>query len=396
MSSTFGKNIKISIFGESHGPAVGVVIDGLPAGIQVDLNELNSLMRDRMGIDMPGTTPRKEKEKIEFLSGIRFDSRFSIGITSGTPLGAIIRNENVKSKDYSDVANVPRPGHADYTQVAKWGEYGILEGGGHLSGRLTAPLAVAGGICMQVLEKEGISVHAGLLNLGGHALTEEASEEFGSDFFKKEITPFILEAEREGDSLGGILWCTAEGLPPGVGEPIFDKVESRLGQMIFSIPGVKGLEFGDGFACAVRRGSENNDAFRIVTKNSTEHIDASTKGDEHAPDYLMTFGTKDNTDNITNCAKNFKSVELETNHCGGLLGGITTGGKLQFRVAVKPTPSIGKTQRTVNLLSKKNVLLNNKGRHDVAVAIRAVPVVKAVTALVLYDLLIDYKESRND
>ncbi len=374
MSSTFGKNIKISIFGESHGLAVGVVIDGLPAGTRIDLNKLDRLMMERMGIDMPGTTPRKEEENIEFLSGIKIDSGFSVGITSGTPLGAIIRNENANSKDYRDVGNVPRPGHGDFTQFAKWGKYGILEGGGHLSGRLTAPLVVAGGICLQALEREGITIDVGLRSLGEHALSEKASVEFGSDFFKSEISPITLKAEEEGDSLGGIVWCSVEGLPPGVGEPLFDKVESRLGQMIFSIPGVKGMEFGDGFEAAAGKGSENNDAFRFLREGWENDDDkAEIKADG----------------NIV------KKVTLETNHCGGILGGITTGGKLEFKVAVKPTPSIEKPQKTVDLSSKKNVLLKTKGRHDVAVAIRAVTVVKAVTALVLYDLYIDYKESRN-
>lgn len=379
MSSRFGKNIIVSIFGESHGPAVGVVMEGLPAGTRIDINKLDRLMMERMGIDFPGTTPRKEEDNIEFLSGIRIDTRFSLGITTGTPLSAIIRNEKANSKDYKDIAKIPRPGHGDFTQYAKWGEYGILEGGGHLSGRLTAPLVVAGGICMQILEKEGIKIDAGLINLGENYLSEKASREFARDFFKNEIAPIVKEAEEEEDSLGGTLWCSTEGLPPGVGEPIFDKVESRLGQMIFSIPGVKGLEFGDGFTSAKRKGSENNDAFRFVNGRQSGCLHNNDANDSKMP------GSR-------NC---IEGIELETNHCGGLLGGITTGGTLEFKVAVKPTPSIGKTQKTVDLSSGKNVLLNTKGRHDVAIAIRAVTVVKAVTALVLYDLYIDYKESRN-
>lgn len=261
MASSIGKNIKISIFGESHGPAVGVVIEGIPSGTEINLNELDKLMMERMGMDIPGTTARKELEHLEFLSGVIMGSDYSSCHATGTPISVIIRNENFNSDDYSKNEGVLRPGHADFTQLIKWGEYADIVGGGHLSGRLTAPLAVAGGICLQLLAKEGIELSAGLKSLGRHELSCKASEAFGSEDFCSEISNLVEAVKAEGDSLGGIVWVKANGLPAGIGEPIFDKVESRLGQMIFSIPAVKGIEFGSGFDGARTRGSENNDEF---------------------------------------------------------------------------------------------------------------------------------------
>lgn len=372
MASSIGKNIKISIFGESHGPAVGVVIDGIPSGTEINLNELDRLMMERMGMDMPGTTARKEPENLEFLSGVSMEGDYSRCHATGTPIAVIIRNENFNSDDYTKNEGILRPGHADFTQLIKWGEYADIVGGGHLSGRLTAPLAVAGGICLQLLEKEGIELSAGLKSLGRHELSCKASEAFGSEDFCSEISKLVEDAKGEGDSLGGIVWVKAKGLPAGIGEPIFDKVESKLGQLIFSIPAVKGLEFGSGFDGARMKGSENNDEFSFAN----DELCMSDMTDE-------------------NSTENLYDVRLMSNNCGGILGGITTGSEFCFNVAVKPTPSISKPQKTVNLKTKKNVLLSTKGRHDVSVAIRAVPVIRAATALVLYDLFIDYKENHN-
>ena len=369
MSSSIGKNIKISIFGESHGPAVGVVIDGIPSGTEIDLNELNRLMMERMGMDMPGTTARKEPEHLEFLSGVRMENDASRCYATGTPISVIIRNENFNSDDYIKNEGVLRPGHADFTQLIKWGDYADIVGGGHLSGRLTAPLAVAGGVCLQLLEKEGIELSAGLKSLGRHELSCKASEAFGTKDFCSEISNLVEAVKAEGDSLGGIVWVKANGLPAGIGEPIFDKVESRLGQMIFSIPAVKGIEFGSGFDGARMRGSENNDEFCLANDEFCMTDEKSTE--------------------------NLQGISLMSNNCGGILGGITTGSELCFNVAVKPTPSILKPQKTVNIKTKKNVLLSTKGRHDASVAIRIVPVIRAATALVLYDLFIDYKENHN-
>ena len=404
MASSIGKNIKISIFGESHGPAVGVVIDGIPSGTEINLNELDKLMMERMGMDIPGTTARKEPEHLEFLSGVIMGSDYSSCHATGTPISVIIRNENFNSDDYSKNEGVLRPGHADFTQLIKWGEYADIVGGGHLSGRLTAPLAVAGGICLQLLAKEGIELSAGLKSLGRHELSCKASEAFGSEDFCSEISNLVEAVKAEGDSLGGIVWVKANGLPAGIGEPIFDKVESRLGQMIFSIPAVKGIEFGSGFDGARTRGSENNDEFCFAND------ELCLANDEFclANDELCPANDEIGLANAEFCLMNAKfcfadenttenpqGISLISNNCGGILGGITTGSELCFNVAVKPTPSISKPQKTVNIKTKKNVLLSTKGRHDASVAIRIVPVIRAATALVLYDLFIDYKENHN-
>lgn len=404
MASSIGKNIKISIFGESHGPAVGVVIEGIPSGTEINLNELDKLMMERMGMDIPGTTARKELEHLEFLSGVIMGSDYSSCHATGTPISVIIRNENFNSDDYSKNEGVLRPGHADFTQLIKWGEYADIVGGGHLSGRLTAPLAVAGGICLQLLAKEGIELSAGLKSLGRHELSCKASEAFGSEDFCSEISNLVEAVKAEGDSLGGIVWVKANGLPAGIGEPIFDKVESRLGQMIFSIPAVKGIEFGSGFDGARTRGSENNDEFCFAND------ELCLANDEFclANDELYPANDEIGLANAEFCLMNAKfcfadenttenpqGISLISNNCGGILGGITTGSELCFNVAIKPTPSISKPQKTVNLKTKQNVLLSTKGRHDASVAIRAVPVIRAATALVLYDLFIDYKENHN-
>ena len=393
MASSIGKNIRISIFGESHGPAVGVVLEGIRAGTKIDLNELNRLMMERMGVDIPGTTARKEAEHLEFLSGVIMGSDSSSCITSGTPISVIIRNEKFNSDDYTKNEGIIRPGHADFTQLVKWGEYADIVGGGHLSGRLTAPLAVAGGVCLQILAREGIELSAGLRSIGRHELSCKASEAFGSEDFCSEISNLIEDAKKEGDSLGGIVLVRAKGLPAGIGEPIFDKVESRLGQMIFSIPAVKGLEFGSGFDGARMKGSENNDEFCLAD-------DEFCMTDESSTDRQPANLNDDERGNAEFCCRNYKTkilngVKMMSNNCGGLLGGITTGSELYFQVAVKPTPSISKSQKTVNLKTKQNVLLSTKGRHDISVAIRTVPVIRAATALVLYDLFIDYKENHN-
>lgn len=404
MASSIGKNIKISIFGESHGPAVGVVIEGIPSGTEINLNELDKLMMERMGMDIPGTTARKELEHLEFLSGVIMGSDYSSCHATGTPISVIIRNENFNSDDYSKNEGVLRPGHADFTQLIKWGEYADIVGGGHLSGRLTAPLAVAGGICLQLLAKEGIELSAGLKSLGRHELSCKASEAFGSEDFCSEISNLVEAVKGEGDSLGGIAWVKVNGLPAGIGEPIFDKVESRLGQMIFSIPAVKGIEFGSGFDGARTRGSENNDEFCFANDElCLANDEFCLANDELCPanDEIGLVNAEFCLMNAKFCfadentTENPQGISLISNNCGGILGGITTGSELCFNVAIKPTPSISKPQKTVNLKTKQNVLLSTKGRHDASVAIRAVPVIRAATALVLYDLFIDYKENHN-
>lgn len=357
MSSEFGKILRISIFGQSHGRAVGVVADGLPAGEAVDREELQRFLDRRRPGGSPLSTARKETDIPEFLSGLEG------GKTCGAPLCAVIRNADQRSGDYGELADKPRPGHADFTAWAKWGGHADMRGGGHFSGRLTAPLCVAGGIAKQILARRGIFVGAHLAAVAGicdrpfplHP-SRELFDEIASRPFPvldeeagERMRAAILEAKNDLDSVGGIIECAAAGLPPGLGEPMFGGIENRLAAALFGIPAVKGLEFGEGFRAAALRGSENNDPF--VVENGR--------------------------------------VRAESNRAGGVLGGITTGMPLVLRAAVKPTPSIGRAQRTVCLSAMEPAELTIHGRHDPCVAHRAVPVVEAVTAAVLLDLLLE-------
>ena len=330
MSSEFGRALRISVFGQSHGRAVGVVMDGLPAGEAVDLEELQRFLNRRRPGKNPLSTARREGDVPEFLSGLEN------GKTCGAPLCAVIPNTDQRSGDYSELQDKPRPGHADYTAAVKWAGQADMRGGGHFSGRLTAPLCIAGGIARQILARRGVYVGAKPLPvLNDHAI--EAME------------TAILAARESQDSVGGTIECAAVGLPAGLGEPMFGGVENRRAAALFGIPAVKGVEFGEGFHAAALRGSENNDAFTV--ENGL--------------------------------------VRTETNHAGGILGGITTGMPLILRVAVKPTPSIGRPQKTVSLSAGETAELTIHGRHDPCIAHRAVPVVEAVTAAVLLDLLLE-------
>lgn len=330
MSSTYGKNIKISIFGQSHSEAIGVVIDGLPPGKTIDFEELDLFMQRRAPGQNKYTTQRKEADKVEILSGI------VNGKTCGAPIGAFIKNTNVKSQDYDNIRDMPRPAHADFTAYEKYKGFADVRGGGHFSGRLTAPLCIAGGIIKQILLEEGIDVSAHIKEIGGSDI----------NVYEK-----IEEARLNGDSVGGIITCQVTGLPVGVGEPMFDGVENKIASAVFAIPAVKGIEFGNGFEAASLTGSENNDQFYF-------------EGDQ---------------------------VKTRSNNNGGILGGITSGMGVVFRVAIKPTPSIAMAQNTVSLSAKKNAVLEIKGRHDPCIVPRAVPCVEAAAALAIYDLLIDYK-----
>lgn len=357
MSSEFGKILRISIFGQSHGRAVGVVADGLPAGEEIDAAELQRFLDRRRPGGSPLSTARKETDIPEFLSGLEG------GKTCGAPLCAVIRNADQHSGDYGELADKPRPGHADFTAWAKWGGHADMRGGGHFSGRLTAPLCVAGGIAKQILARRGIFVGAHLAAVAGicdrpfplHP-SRELFDEIAARPFPvldeeagERMCAAILEAKGDLDSVGGVIECAAAGLPPGLGEPMFGGIENRLAAALFGIPAVKGLEFGEGFRAAALRGSENNDPF--VVENGR--------------------------------------VRAESNRAGGVLGGITTGMPLVLRAAVKPTPSIGRAQRTVCLSAMEPAELTIHGRHDPCVAHRAVPVVEAVTAAVLLDLLLE-------
>ena len=357
MSSEFGKILKVSVFGQSHGKAIGVNIDGLPAGETIDLEELQRFLDRRRPGKSPLSTARNEGDVPEFLSGLEN------GKTCGAPLCAIIRNSDQHSGDYAELADKPRPGHADYTAWVKWKGHADMRGGGHFSGRLTAPLCIAGGIAKQILARRGIYVGAHLHSVGNYLdaplpdcpapelFEAVAAKPFpvlndkNGDLMQK----LIERARQELDSVGGVVECAAVGVPAGLGDPMFDGIENRLAAALFGIPAVKGVEFGKGFTAPCLHGSQNNDAFAVEDGR----------------------------------------IVTTTNHAGGILGGITTGMPVLLRVAIKPTPSIGQKQKTVSLSAKENTKLQIHGRHDPCIAHRAVPVVEAVTATVLLDLLLE-------
>ena len=331
MSSTYGENLKISIFGQSHSEAIGVVIDGLPAGFEVDMDELGEFLSRRAPGQGKHTTSRKEPDRPEFLSGL------AGGKTCGAPLAAVIRNTNTRSSDYDNIRDIPRPGHADFAARIKYGGAEDVSGGGHFSGRLTAPLCIAGGIALQILKEKGITVKAEIKEIGGK-----------SDGFLETVE----EARLDADSVGGIIECVIEGVPAGYGNPMFGGVENKIASCVFGIPAVKCVEFGAGFEAARMRGSENNDEF-----------------------YYEEDGR----------------VRTRTNNHGGILGGITTGMPIVFRAAFKPTPSIGKPQKSISFSEKKDAVLEIKGRHDPCVVMRAAPCVEAAAAITVLDIILGGK-----
>ena len=339
MSSSFGKNLVITLFGESHSAAVGVVLDGFPAGFSPDLTKLQAFLDRRAPGRGAHATARREADVPEFLAGL------CDGRTCGTPIAAILRNGDTRSGDYAELRVHPRPGHADYPMAVRTGGANDIRGGGHSSGRLTAGLCVAGGLCLQALESLGVSVRGRIVSIAGAAVGPDV-DEAGLDAAAREA---IAAARAEGDSVGGVVECVAEGLPPGVGEPMFGGLENRLSQALFGIPAVKGVEFGNGFAAAGLRGSENNDP------------------------YVMEDGR----------------VCTSSNRHGGILGGMTTGMPLVTRVAIKPTPSIALEQRTVDLAAGTSAPLRVRGRHDPCIVPRALPAVEAAVAIVLLDALLD-------
>ena len=356
MSSTFGENIKLSIFGQSHGPAIGMVLDGVPAGLPVSTEELQHFLNRRAPGQQCYTTPRNEADRPEFLSGI------VDGYTCGAPISAIIHNTNMRSEDYSDLKDYPRPGHADYTAQIKYGGHQDIAGGGHFSGRLTAPLCIAGGLCKQWLKAEGIEIAAHIQHIAGICdrdfdPVEPQFSRICNDFpvidseRGKQMRQVIAETKTAGDSVGGAIECAVIGLPVGIGEPMFGGVESRIAQIVYGIPAVKGVEFGLGFASSYRTGSQNNDAFTI---------------------------------------KEGKIVTA-TNHCGGILGGITNGMPLIFRVAIKPTPSISLPQQSISISALEECSLTIGGRHDPCIVPRAVPAIEAAAAIAIYDMLLFWR-----
>lgn len=357
MSSSWGNHLKVSIWGESHSESIGVVVDGLPAGEAIDWEELLVFMSRRRSSGGPTDTPRQEADNPEIQSGLLNH------VTCGTPLCAMIRNTNVKSKDYSLFEKVARPGHADYTGYLRYEGHNDIRGGGHFSGRLTAPLVFAGGIAKQILARKGITILAHIQQVGSIAerkfdlaeLNPSLAERLSHSFFPvleeekgEQMQSEIQRLRSEGDSVGGIIECAVLGVPGGYGDPLFDSVESQLAALLFSIPAVKGVEFGEGFGLSSLCGSKANDPF---------------------------------------CIRDGK-IATETNNNGGILGGITNGMPIAFRCGFKPTPSISKEQKTVNFRDMEEVTLNISGRHDPCIVRRAVPVVEAAAALALLDILL--------
>jgi len=352
MSSTYGDNLKLSIFGQSHGAAIGMTLDGIPAGLAVDLEALQAFLDRRAPGKAAYATSRQEGDKPEFLAGI------VNGITCGAPIAAIIPNTNTRSGDYTNLKDCPRPGHADYTAQVKYGGYQDVAGGGHFSGRLTAALCIAGGLCKQWLEQKGIFIGAHLSAVAGikdapvyldpiHPDLAAICKDFPvvNPEAGLKMQEAIAKAKEDGDSVGGVIECIITGIPAGIGEPMFGGLESRIAQIVYGVPAVKGLEFGSGFYGSQLRGSENNDPF-------------SMEGD---------------------------TIVTATNNAGGILGGISNGMPLVFRVAVKPTPSISRPQQSISLTERTVKTLEVTGRHDPCIAPRAVPVVEAAAAIAIWD-----------
>ena len=355
MSSTYGEYLKLSIFGQSHGPAIGMTLDGIPAGLAVDPEALQNFLNRRAPGQNDWSTPRKEEDRPEFLGGV-LD-----GFTCGAPICAVIHNKNTRSGDYANLKDCPRPGHADYTAQIKYGGYQDAAGGGHFSGRLTAPLCIAGGLCKQWLEEMGIRIGARIASIAGEDDDNDflnpldpQLDQIGADFpvFSSEagerMRQKIAQARAEGDSVGGTVECYITGLPAGLGEPMFGGVESRIAQIVYGIPAVKAVEFGAGAAVSQMRGSRCNDPYTLENGQ----------------------------------------IRTMTNHAGGILGGITNGMPVIFRVSLKPTPSIGQPQQSFSLQQQQIQELVVKGRHDPCIVSRAVPVVEAAAAIAIFDLIL--------
>lgn len=356
MSCSFGEKFRITVFGQSHSEAIGVVIDGIPAGLKLDMEKIGKFMSRRAPGNNAYSTKRKEDDIPSIISGV------VDGITCGAPLCAVIKNNDQHSKDYSKIRNLPRPSHSDFAAHIKHNGFNDIRGGGNFSGRMTAPICFAGAVAMQILEEKGIRIGAHIEKIAGVSdsrfdpvnvnsdILASVSEKYFpliDDSVKEKILAKIEEARLDGDSVGGVIECAVTGMPAGIGEPMFEGVENAISQAIFAIPAIKGIEFGNGFDCADLRGSENNDGF-IVEDGK---------------------------------------IKTTTNNHGGILGGITSSMPIIFRVAVKPTPSIAKPQMTVNLETMTEEELIIEGRHDPCIVPRAVPCVEAVTALALINLI---------
>ena len=360
MSSFWNNRISISIFGESHGLAIGVTIDNLPPGEYIDMDKIHQFMTRRAPKKDGTTTPRSEKDLPEVLSGV-LNNR-----TTGTPLSAMIQNTDTRSKDYSNLAKLPRPGHADYTGAMRYQGFNDVRGGGHFSGRLTAPLCFAGAVCGQILERRGIYTGAHIAAIHGiqddaFSRTRVSKEDILAvreksfpvinDAQGKLMWEDIQKARMGQESLGGIIECAAVNVPAGIGSPMFDGLENTIAQLVFGIPAVKGIEFGAGFQVAEMVGSQDNDAFYV---------------DENG------------------------HIKTKTNNHGGILGGISSGMPITLNVAIKPTASISKPQQTVNFRERTNEILQIQGRHDPCIVPRAVPCVEAAVNLALLSHMMNY------
>ncbi|MGN0660981.1 MAG: chorismate synthase [Oscillospiraceae bacterium] len=361
MGSTIGKNFKISIFGQSHSKAIGVTVDGLPAGIAVDTDELAAFMTRRAPGRNEFSTKRSEKDAPEFLSGL------VNGRTCGAPLTAVIYNSDTRSGDYKNIADIPRPAHADFCAQMKYHGFQDVAGGGHFSGRLTAPLCIAGGIALQALRAEGIEIGAHISSIGkicGKRFDPVCVTAEELDAVRKKDFPVIDDEAGESmkelislarnnlDSVGGTIECAVIGLPVGLGDPMFEGLENKISQAVFGIPAVKGIEFGRGFESAQLFGSENNDEFYM----------------------------------------NGEEIKTRTNNHGGILGGISSGMPLIFRAAIKPTPSISQPQKSVSLSRREDAELVIKGRHDPCIVQRAVPCMEAAAAVAVYDAFLEHRK----
>ncbi len=356
MSSIMGEKIKLSVFGESHGKAIGCTIDSLPAGLKLNLDKIQQDMRRRAPGQNKQSTARSEADEFEIVSGLLN------GVTTGAPLTMFIKNTDAKSSDYAEIGAIPRPSHSDYPAYVKYGGHNDVSGGGHFSGRLTAPLVFAGAVAKQYLAERGITVGAHIAEIAGvkdrrfdrNSVSEDLLNKLTTSSFSvideakgERMKSQIEDARLAGDSVGGIIECAVIGVPAGVGGNMFNTVESRLSSALFAVPALKGVEFGAGFSLAGMCGSEANDGYRI----------------------------KDG------------KVSTTSNNNGGILGGITTGAPIVFTVVMKPTPSISIPQESVNLKTMTNEMLSIKGRHDPCIVQRAVPVIEGVTAFTILDIL---------
>ncbi len=357
MSSIWGNALTISIFGESHSTGIGVVVDGLPAGIPIDFEQVLRFMARRAPAGQAHATKRRESDTPEVLSGVRD------GVTCGTPIACIIRNTDTRSQDYAGLADTPRPGHADFTGAVRYGGHNDPRGGGHFSGRLTAPLVFAGALCQQFLAQHDITVGAHLAAIHGvhdtlfdpvavdahtiHTVTAKAIPVL-DDAAGERMLAEIEHARMAADSVGGVVECAAVGLSAGLGSPMFHGVENEIASIVFGIPAVRGIEFGTGFAASEMTGSAHNDSFCVVNG----------------------------------------AVQTKTNHHGGVLGGITSGMPLILRVAFKPTPSIGTEQHSVDLTNMTECEMTVRGRHDPCVVVRALPCVEAAVSVALTNILL--------